>query len=284
MAASGFLMEPGGKGLNVAVGLRRLGASVHLLMGVGLDHAGNALQDLLQHEGLDRRLVHTFDVASGHGAGLIDPSGDHVIVVHPGANHQLTAAHAEAAQAEIAESKLVYGQFEVPDAVLEAAFRLGRRAGVRTVLNPSPWRPIDEGLLAHTDTLLLNEHEAAALFSLEASQVDDGIAWLGSTQAWRKAHPGIELLITLGAEGCLSWPAGADTPHRQASHPVDAVDSTGCGDAFAAAWCFARARGDDDASALALATSAGAWLAARPGVIPALPTLAALQAGAVPHS
>jgi len=40
--AQRFQIEPGGKGLNVAVGLHRLGARVHTLIGCGQDQAGGA--------------------------------------------------------------------------------------------------------------------------------------------------------------------------------------------------------------------------------------------------
>ena len=284
VAATGFFMEPGGKGLNVAVGLKRLGAPVHLLLGVGRDPARETLLALLQQEGMADRLVHTFDGASGHGAGLIDASGEHLIVVHPGANHRLEPTHATAARAEIADSAIVYGQFEVPDAVLTQAFRLGRQAGARTVLNPSPWRALDDALLQHTDVLILNEHEAAALFGLDAPPTAERGDWLGPAQAWCKAHPGIELVITLGAAGCLSWAAHADRPRHHAARAIHAVDTTGCGDAFSAAWCVAQAQAADTDATLRLANSAGAWLAARAGVIPALPTLSELLAWAEPQA
>jgi ribokinase len=288
--ADGFLMEPGGKGLNVAVGLRRLGAPVHLLLGVGDDSAAEALLGLLRREGLSDAHVHRFAGPSGHGVGLIDEAGDNVIAVHPGANHRLGRGHVHAAATDIAASALVYGQFEAPDGVIAEAFRLARQAGVTTVLNPSPWRPIASEVLQQVDTLLLNEHEARALWgaqanaggptSLRGTGADPKPDPHGSVRAWRRAHPGVQLLVTLGEAGCWLWPAGAevDSPRHHPATRVQAVDTTGCGDAFAAAWCQALAAGMDASQALHLATSAGAWVASRQGVLGALPSGEELRA------
>lgn len=277
--ADGFLMEPGGKGLNVAVGLRRLGTPVHLLLGVGNDPAADALHRLLRNERLPEAHVHRFAGASGHGMGLIDDAGDNIIVVHPGANHRLGAEHAHAATADIAASAVVYGQFEVADAVLAEAFRLARQAGTPTVLNPSPWRPIAPELLRHVDTLLLNEQEALALFSPESKPSESKLEqdWTAHASRWRHAHPGIDLVITLAAAGCMVWQHDAAAPSHHPAQAVEAVDTTGCGDAFAAAWCSGLANQASPDATVTLALAAGAWVAARPGVLAALPMAADLR-------
>lgn len=276
--ADGFLMEPGGKGLNVAVGLRRLGAPVHLLLGVGDDTAGDALHALLRRERLSDAHVHRFAGPSGHGAGLIDSAGDNVIVVHPGANHRLGSEHALAAATDIAASAVVYGQFEAPDEVIAEAFRLARQAGARTVLNPSPWRPITGELLQQVDTLLLNEHEASCLLGLSPDSAPTSQGWGEPVRRWRLSHPGVGLVITLGEAGCLLWADNVDAPLHQPARTVQAVDTTGCGDAFAAAWCLALAEGQSPAQALQPAAWAGGWVASQQGVLDALPSGDALKA------
>ncbi len=276
--ADGFLMEPGGKGLNVAVGLRRLGAPVHLLLGVGDDMAAQALVGLLRQEGLSDAHVHHLAGPSGHGVGLIDQAGDNVIVVHPGANHQLGREHARAAASDIAASAVVYGQFEAPDEVIAEAFRLARQAGAKTVLNPSPWRPIASELLQQVDTLLLNEHEASNLLGQPPGTAPTSQGWAEPVRRWRLSHPGLDLVITLGEAGCLLWEGNVDAPLHQPARTVQAVDTTGCGDAFAAAWCQALAEGQSPAQALQPAAWAGAWVASQQGVLDALPSGDALKA------
>src|SRR5690606_33932283 len=77
---------------------------------------------------------------SGTGIGFIDPMGENCIAVAPGANWRLGTADVIAGGARIAAAQLVTAQFEIPDAPILAAFGLARAHGVRTLLNPSPWR------------------------------------------------------------------------------------------------------------------------------------------------
>lgn len=275
--AERFLMEPGGKGLNVAVGLARLGTPVSLLLGVGDDAAAAQALTLLDQEGIDRAHVHAFEGPSGHGVGLIDDAGENAIAIHPGANHRLGAEHAQAAAAEIGAAALVCGQFEVSDAVLIEAFRLARSGGVPTALNPSPWRPIEPELLALTDTLVVNEHEAGAWLGLGGALDLERADHLHTLNNWRRAHPGTRVMVTLGGAGCLHGAPGDGDVVLRAAFAVSAQDSTGCGDAFTAAWCDAQARGWGSDAAMDWAQAAGAWLAQRAGVLTALPHRAELS-------
>jgi ribokinase len=69
--ATGLTVEPGGKGLNVAIGLHRQGLDVSVMMGCGQDAAADELLKVLRQEGLDTAHVFQFPGASGWGAGLI---------------------------------------------------------------------------------------------------------------------------------------------------------------------------------------------------------------------
>ena len=67
--ALGFHSEAGGKGLNVAIALQRLGVQVTPILAHGQDSAGEQLRALLHAEGLDLTHVHALPMASGWGAG-----------------------------------------------------------------------------------------------------------------------------------------------------------------------------------------------------------------------
>lgn len=267
--ASAFRMEPGGKGFNVAVSALRLGAAVDGLFAVGDDPAGMFARTAFVAVGLDPRLLLTLPGSTGAGVGLIDAAGDNRIAVHPGANEALVGAHARAAAERIAAADLVTAQFEVGDDVIATAFALARAAGVRTLLNPSPFRPIAPEILDRTDILVVNRAEAAALASemgitppqadrrLAAALFDRGLAML---------------VATAGDAGATLYEPGGQW-HQPAFH-ISAVDTTGAGDAFIGGLARVLAASGDRGLALRWGAASGAITATRFGVVDALPEAA----------
>lgn len=285
--ASALSMEPGGKGLNVAIGTHRLGAQVDVMLGIGNDGAGQQLLDLLAAEGLGTRHVYKLGAQSGYGAGMIADNGQNAIAVFPGPNLLLTAAHVDQAEGAIAAAALVYGQFETSVAAVQRAFELARRHGVRTVLNPSPWQVIPAPLLACTDVIVVNEVEAAHLLGLAEPLAGHSAAQVGAmlgprVNGFRARHSDSWvrlplLIVTLGAHGCVAFEPGHQ-PLALDALAVDALDTMGAGDAFASALCMALCDGLDLETALTRANAAGAWLASHHGVLDVLPTAAQLEA------
>lgn len=269
LSASRLEASMGGKGLNVAVGLHRLGVEVDALIGCGSDEAGERLMRCLLAEGLHTRHLHRFDeTPSGRGAGFIAPDGQSAIAVYPGANLRLTPAHVEHADDDLARARLVYGQLEASVEVLTAAFHRAHTRGIPTVLNPSPWQQPPRALRETTHTLVVNEVEASRLLgaapsSLEALRPSLPALWAD----WPACH---RLVVTVGARGCLAFERGGAGLHVPAL-PVSAVDTVGAGDAFSAGLCAALAEGAPLREALELGNACGAHVVTRVGVLDALP-------------
>lgn len=288
--ADALAIEPGGKGLNVAIGARRLGAEVDALFGVGHDAGGDALLSLLDAEGLAPTHMHRLDERSGHGFGFIAQDGSNMGAVFGGANLLLTAEHADQAADAIGAADWVYGQFETALPAVQRCFELAREWQVPTVLNPSPWQPISPALLALTDVLLVNETEAAALLGLPAlaSDLDKTLRQIGAALAslWR-IWPGRLLVVTLAERGCVAY--RRDQPRVvMPAFEVHAVDTLGAGDAFACGLLHALpavdASATDLAAALRYACACGAIMASAPGVLGALPGAAEVLAFMLAHS
>mgnify|MGYP003602271472 FL=1 len=285
LQAHGFHKEAGGKGLNVAVGLQRLGARVQTLIGCGQDAAADELLALLATEGVDATHVHRLPGPSGWGAGLIGADGHNTIAVYPGANGLLTAAHAEAARSAIEAAALVYGQFETALPAVQVALEIAHRQGVPTVLNPSPWQAPPAALRSATHTLIVNELEAAGLLDAPAlltlAVADIARAVRQRQQALAIAWPALRrLVVTLGARGALGAERGDDGGWRLVHVPapaVDALDTVGAGDGFACGYVTAVLAGQALGTALVWGNLCGAHVAARRGVLDALPFAAQLE-------
>ncbi|WP_199089208.1 PfkB family carbohydrate kinase [Bosea sp. ASV33] len=280
LAAETVTIEPGGKGLNQAIMARRLGAAVDGLLAVGDDLAAAFAAPALERAGLPASLLVRLKGSTGSGIGFTDASGETCLAVAPGANLALTADHVGDRAQAIADAGLVTAQFEIGDAPIEAAFRLAREAGVATLLNPSPFRPIPAAILARTSILIVNETEARSLSAALGREMD--AANLGQDFA-RELGPALLeqgpdlVVLTRGAAGALAVAAGAPAI-AQAGFPVAAIDSLGAGDAFAATLGVRLAAGRPVPEALRDAAAAGALTTTRHGVFDALPTLAAIAA------
>ncbi|MDD5319182.1 MAG: ribokinase [Methylococcales bacterium] len=273
LSAQAMWTEHGGKGLNLAVGIHRLGIHVDTLMSVGMDSAADSLLKFLKAEGVDTRWVIRKSEQSGFGVGFIAPGGENFLAVYPGANFLLDASHVAQTAVAIGAADLVCAQFEIQETPILAAFSHARKLGIRTLLNPSPWRAPGMELLALTNILVANETEAASLFGLSAGADLSPEYWVSGLPAWaeRSAWRGELLVVTLGEQGCVAL--NHRTVIYQPAWVVASVDATGAGDAFCAGLATALVQGDSLPDALILASACGAWVAAHRGVLQALPTL-----------
>jgi ribokinase len=256
---------PGGKGANQAVAAARLGGRVGILGRIGDDGHGVLLRDALAAAGVD--LTHLLVTEGPSGVALItvDTGGDNSIIVSPGANARLVPADAERAAPMLGGAAVVSFQLEIPIETVEAAARTAAEAGARVVLNLSPPAPLSDGLLALCDPLVVNEHEAAFLLGHRGEPADPAALAGGLLGRGPRS-----VLITLGADGALvADPSGVTAVP---SPRVEAVDTTGAGDAFTAALCLRLARGDGLPDAARYAARVGAAAVRKPGAQSSYPS------------
>ncbi len=263
--------QPGGKGGNQAVAARRLGADTVLVAALGDDAFGNDLRETLQREGLPGEAITTVQgAATGIAMIPVSGNGENSIVVASGANALLDASRLDVARLE--PGAVLALQLEVPLATcLDAAAR-ARRAGALVQVNAAPLPKTDDpafaDLLRSTDVLVVNEGEARSLAG------DAAADWPEMAVRLRESGPAA-VVITLGADGAVA--ADADGTHSQPAFAVEAVDTTGAGDAFCGALAVALADGLPLADAVRRGCAAGAIAATTPGAQSALPTAAELE-------
>ncbi|MEU2713476.1 ribokinase [Streptomyces sp. NPDC007205] len=257
-------VHPGGKGANQAVAAARLGAGTALLARVGDDGHGRLLLDSLRAAGVDTVGVLVGGAPTGVALITVDPSGDNSIVVSPGANARLAPADVRAAVSLFLASRVVSAQLEIPlETVVEVVRHLSPDS--RFVLNPSPPRPLPTEVLAACDPLIVNEHEARVVLG-EACVSEDPAHWARLLLAKGPRS----VVVTLGARGALVCDDSGVT--RVESVKVDAVDTTGAGDAFTAALAWRLGSGFPLAEAAAYAARVGAAAVTKRGAQESYPT------------
>lgn len=257
-----FTTGYGGKGANQAVMVARLGGSISMVGRVGDDIFGQDMRRNLAAEGIDARFVfESAGVSSGVAVITVDDNGQNTIIVIAGANGLVTPDDVAAAQAAIAGARVLLCQMEVPMAANLAALRLARAAGVTTIFNSAPVSgevPAEVYQLA--DIFCPNETEAELLTGIEVHTLDDA-RLAASIILDRGARAA---LITLGARGCLYVSAdGADEVIPTVE--VNAVDTTGAGDAFVGSLGYFLAAGVALGTAIERANAIAAISVQSPG-------------------
>lgn len=261
-----FRVVRGGKGANQAVAAARLGADVTFVARLGTDSFGNEALVAYREEGIRTDfIVQDPGIHSGIALIMVNPNGENVIGVGPGANSHLTAEDVQAASTAIQEADCVLLQLEIPVQAVQAAAEIAHRHQVRVILNPAPAQKLPPEILQSIDYLTPNETEAAILAGEDPSGIGpDSLPRLASILGVPN------LVITLGARGACILQNGQTSVIP--TFPITPVDTTASGDAFNGALAVALARGEDISQAVKYANAAGAITATRPGAQPSLPT------------
>lgn len=223
----------GGKGANQAVAAARSGAHVAFVGSVGDDEFADAALEGLRANGVDLSGLRVVPGSTGIAIVTVSADGENSIVVIPGAN-AATDADAVRAQADLlARARVVVVQGEVPRDGIEEAARLARE---RLIVNLAPVIALDTEVLRRADPLVVNEHEAALAaralgVALPAGASDADVARTLLDAGVRS------VVVTVGADGAhvAETVDGAPRVTHVPSPRVDAVDTTGAGDAFVGA-------------------------------------------------
>lgn len=263
MPAAGALIKTdrveltiGGCAANIAVDMVKLGLNVGLSGRVGLDLFGREVRDRLTASGVDTSLLEMSATAPTSTTFVLNVKGEDRRFIHcVGANAEYDGS--EVTDEAIRCAKVLYvGGFCLlesltPDRVIRL-FRVAREAGVTTMLNVVLSETTDttawlEPVLPWTDYFFSNDDEAERITrESDALKQAAALQTLGVKTA----------VVTQGANGAILF--GPESRFRIGVYPVQPVDSTGTGDAFAAGFLYGHLHGEDVRQCLRLGTAMGA--------------------------
>ncbi len=264
----------GGKGANQAVAAAASGAETRFIARTGSDAFGDMVRDELARRGLPTaQVLAVSEAGTGLAAIYVEHSGQNCIVVVPGANAHLTPTDIEDAQGSIAAAAILVLQCEIPHQSLYRAIDLAKECGTPVLLNPAPCQGLDLSRVASSVTYLIpNESEAAQLLGRPVESLADAhdaalqLHRLGVTCA----------IVTLGARGCVG--AWEGTTQHFAAMPVNAIDTTGAGDAFVGSFAASIAAGLTPSAAIRRAIVYAALSTTRRGAQVSYPERAEFEA------
>lgn len=233
LEAPDFQLGAGGKGANQAMAARRLGSEVLMVTRVGSDlFADNTIKNF-EDNGIDTKYVIRTEGTSGVAPIFVDKDSNNRIIIIKGANAKLSAADIDDAAEDIKACKLIVLQLEIDIETVYYAIEFGKSHDIPVLLNPAPADPnLDMDRVKDCTYFVPNETELALLTDMPVESEEEIEA-----AARKLLDAGInDVIVTLGSRGAL-WVNGNDAK-LYPSEKVDAVDTTGAGDAFIG--CFSH--------------------------------------------
>lgn len=270
-------VSPGGKGLNQAVALARLGAHVTAIGTVGGDTLGQDILSTLTREGVEvESMLMREDAATSVCVCFVSRKGETSFVSHIADDVAVTSDRVRAAETAIKQADAILITFELPLAAIREAIALANRCEAPVFLQPAPPLADLSGYAIipwnQVHVLVPNKTEALAILQGVGSdrtlQIDD----LAAELAAELTAPAV--VVTLGESGCIAYADGSS--RRYPAHSAVPVDTTGASDAFVACLAAFMLAGASAADAIEAALAAAAWTIGRPGGHQAMPSSAQL--------
>lgn len=253
-------MTVAGTAAGTAIDMARLGLNVATIGAIGDDELGAWLIHKMSSEGVEIGGLTTIDSVPTSATMLpIRPNGERPALHVKGANAHFGLQHIDWDLIESANYVHVGGTCLLDSFDGEPTAEVLRRAqasGAVTSLDMLGMPDADFDhlfgpCLPHLDYFLPNEDDIV-MVSGRPDQ-DDAIAWLID-------HGVGAVVVTIGAEGARYVAANGDTASVPA-HPIEVVDTTGCGDAFSAGFICGLVEGRSPEDAMKVGVASGSAVA-----------------------
>lgn len=255
LLASDFMQLSGGKAANVTYLARKLGHPALLIAHVGTDNLAEQALQPLEEIGVNLQYVCKIEgEPTGVSMITVPPDGQKGIILAANANLVWAEEDAETVREAIASApagSVLVVDYEIAPFIVEAAINAACQQNFPVILDPSPADRVNQSLFAKVTYLVPDAGEAGKLAGLEIDNAEHAV------QAARHfLRQGVQNpCVKLKDGGCVLV-TGEQTIHIPPV-PIDVVDATGAGDAFAGALAVAvlEERSLEDAAIFATAAS-----------------------------
>ena len=226
-----YKMGFGGKGANQAVMSGLMGAETYMITCLGDDVYADMTIENYKNSGVNVDYIQRVPGSSGVAPIWVDSSGQNRIIVVSGANDLINGDDAVEALKKIGDLNAIIGQFEIPLEVTEKVFEYAKSNNITTILNPAPAKIPSSSLLDVTDWFIPNEVEFETISGLSAFEDNNLINYSETIKS--------NLIVTLGEKGAVY--IENSVVKKVGAPKVEAIDTTGAGDAFVGAFSYAIA-------------------------------------------
>ena len=251
----------GGKALNTAVGVSKLGHSVSLLCKTGNDSESDIIFSTINNYNINPVAVkRSQNEKTGQAYIFVQPDGESMITIMSGANNSLSASDIVHNINLFDNAAFCLMNTEIPIDVLIKAAYISKQHNICTILKPATCSVLPDELLKNIDIIVPNQSELSEICS-HGKNIEEKASHLISSGVNK-------VIVTLGDKGCLLM-----EKHTHRYYPAqdfDAIDASGACDAFISALASYLLYGYDLDSAIRIAHYAAGFSVTRQGVIPSL--------------
>lgn len=275
---------PGGSAANTIVGLARLGCKTGFIGIVDNKDEGKEMKDDLEREKVDTSQICKASGLTGRVVGIVDRRGERALYVYEGVNNQLAERHINFSYLE--NSAYIHLSSFVNDNQFNLQRELVKKLSDSTKISFVPgnlyckkkWEEL-KSILEKTYVIFLDAHEANLITQefvayrpqnkIERFGIDEVIKEL-QKRATVLLDVGVKIVvITLGKLGCFV--ATKDKQKYVSVKPLNAIDTTGAGDAIAAGFIYGLLIGKDEIASAKLGNNVARFCIKEKGARKGLP-------------
>ena len=228
----------GGSACNTILAIAHLGGSPGLIGKVGRDDLGQTFAQACADSHVMPHLFHHDTLPTGVASTFITPDGQRTFATYLGAAATLEAAELNPQWFEGYDIFYIEGYLVQNHALIEAAVRLARQAGLTVCIDLASYNVVEAErdfflqLLTQTDIVFANEQEAEALTG--SNRVGENLEYLAKLCCIA--------VLKVGKDGV--WVRRGDVQlHHPAREVEKVVDTTAAGDYFSAGFLHAYTLG-----------------------------------------